>query len=40
MGNTGKNRLVVCSAMGPNPSFQPTCYGWLRQPTQAAELKR
>ena len=26
--------------MTPNPSLQPTCYGWLRQPTQAAELKR
>jgi len=24
----------------PNPSLQPTCYGWLRQPPQAAELKR
>ena len=24
----------------PNPSLQPTCYGWLRQPSQAAELKR
>ena len=24
----------------PNPSLQPTCYGWLCQPTQAAELKR
>ena len=24
----------------PNPSLQPTCYGWLRQPAQAAELKR
>jgi hypothetical protein len=23
-----------------NPSLQPTCYGWLRQPPQAAELKR
>jgi hypothetical protein len=23
-----------------NPSLQPTCYGWLRQPSQAAELKR
>ena len=23
-----------------NPSLQPTCYGWLRQPTHAAELKR
>jgi hypothetical protein len=24
----------------PNPSLQPTFYGWLRQPPQAAELKR
>jgi hypothetical protein len=24
----------------PNPSLHPTCYGWLRQPTQAGELKR
>jgi len=24
----------------PNPSLQPTCYGWLRQPPPAAELKR
>ena len=24
----------------PNPSLQPTRYGWLRQPTRAAELKR
>ena len=24
----------------PNPSLQLTCYGWLRQPAQAAELKR
>jgi hypothetical protein len=23
-----------------NPSLQPTCYGWLRQPSQASELKR
>jgi len=23
-----------------NPSLQPTCYGWLRQPPPAAELKR
>ena len=23
-----------------NPSLQPTCYGWHRQPAQAAELKR
>ena len=28
------------SAHTPNPSLQPTCYGWLRQPPQAAELKR
>ena len=26
--------------MRSNPSLQPTCYGWLRQPSQAAELKR
>jgi hypothetical protein len=24
----------------PNPALQPTCYGWLRQPTQAAERQR
>ena len=24
----------------PNPALQPTCYGWLRQPAQAAERKR
>ena len=24
----------------PNPSLQPTRYGWLRQPLRAAELKR
>ena len=24
----------------PNPSLRPTCYSWLRQPTQAGELKR
>jgi hypothetical protein len=24
----------------PNPSLQPTRYGWLRQPPRAAELKR
>jgi len=23
-----------------NPSLHPTCYGWLRQPPQAGELKR
>ena len=26
--------------MRPNPSLQPTRYGWLRQPPRAAELKR
>ena len=26
--------------LGAHPSLQPTCYGWLRQPAQAAELKR
>jgi len=26
--------------MPANPSLQPTCYGWLRQPAQAADLKR
>jgi hypothetical protein len=30
----------VLSAAQPNPSLHPTCYGWLRQPTQAGELKR
>ena len=30
----------AASCVGPNPSLQPTCYGWLSQPTQAAELKR
>jgi hypothetical protein len=30
-----------CSrGLQPNPSLHPTCYGWLRQPTQAGELKR
>lgn len=24
----------------PNPSLQPTRYGWLRQASRAAELKR
>jgi hypothetical protein len=24
----------------PNPSFHLACYGWLRQPAQAAEPKR
>ncbi len=28
------------TAMRPNPSLQPTRYGWLRQPPRAAELKR
>lgn len=26
--------------MRPNPSLHPTCYGWLRQPSPAGELKR
>ena len=26
--------------LGNNPSSQPTCNGWLRQPAQAAERKR
>ena len=30
----------VCGTVRANPSLQPTCYGWLRQPTQAAEPKR
>jgi hypothetical protein len=33
-------RYKVAQAVLPNPSLQPTCYGWLRQPAQAAELKR
>jgi len=24
----------------PSNPLQPTCYGWLRQPPQAAEVKR
>jgi hypothetical protein len=33
--------IYACFAsVRPNPSLQPTCYGWLRQPPQAAELKR
>jgi len=28
------------SGQRSNPSLQPTSYGWLRQPEQAAELKR
>jgi hypothetical protein len=30
----------IPAQLAPNPSLQPTCYGWLRQPPQAAELKR
>jgi hypothetical protein len=26
--------------MTPNPSLHPMCYGWLRQPPHAGELKR
>ncbi len=35
-------RWPACSnpTMPLNPSLQPTCYSWLRQPSQAAELKR
>ena len=32
--------MKAAPVQGPNPSLQPTCYGSLRQPTQAAELKR
>jgi len=32
-----KHKIVNRAAY---PSLQPTCYSWLRQPTQAAELKR
>jgi hypothetical protein len=32
--------LAIEVKVRPNPSLQPTCYGWLRQPAQAAELKR
>jgi hypothetical protein len=28
------------SAVRSNPSLHPTCYGWLRQPSHAGELKR
>jgi len=35
-GNSSSRRL----AGPPNPSFHPTCYGWLRQPAHAGELKR
>ena len=31
-------RLV--GPLRPNPSFHPTCHGWLRQPARAGELKR
>lgn len=39
------HRLVSHSAASalrptPNRSLQPTCYGWIRQPAPAAELKR
>ncbi len=30
----------MSTALTSNSSLQPTCYGWLRQPAQAAELKR
>jgi len=31
-------KLAKCAT--PNPSLHPTCYGWLRQPSHAGELKR
>src|SRR5687768_11763404 len=31
---------VPVSSLPPNPSLHPTCYGWLRQPSPAGELKR
>jgi len=33
-------KIAGIRAMTPNPLLQPTCYGWLRQPSQAAERKR
>jgi len=35
-----KRAHAPCGSLRPNPSLQPTCYGWLRQPPQAAELNR
>ena len=32
--------LRTTEALRANPSLQPTCYGWLRRPPQAAETKR
>ena len=29
-----------CGSLRSNPLLQPTCYGWLRQVPQAAELNR
>jgi hypothetical protein len=43
VSSNGAHGNVVMHIRGqlcPNPSLQPTCYGWLRQPAQAAELKR
>ena len=37
----GAGKPAICNARLPaNPSLQPTCHGWLRQPAQAGELKR
>lgn len=30
----------LCANATPNPSLQSTCYGWLRRPPHAVELKR
>ena len=35
-----KRAHAPCGSLRPNPSLQPTCYDWLRQPPQAAELNR
>jgi len=33
-------RIHEHTGAAPNPSFHLTCYGWLRQPSRAGELKR
>jgi TPR repeat protein len=35
-----KQRQFWADPMRPNPSLQPTRYGWPRQPPRAGELKR
>ena len=39
-GQLQKRAHAPCGSLRPNPSLQPTCYGWLRQPPRVAELKR